>query len=86
MIIETEKLEKKLCNTLQHQYVEIGQIACSAEINCRLASLGILPKQLVEVIRITKRGAVLIKVNEMLLALSTGIAQQIYVKDISNDD
>ncbi len=63
----------------QHELVCMDRMNCPPDVSCRLASLGILPDVPLEVVRVTRRGAVLIRVSEMLLALSESIAQQIAV-------
>ncbi len=63
----------------------VDSVRCPADITCRLASLGLLPDQPVDVIRATRRGAVVIRANGMLLALSAGVAQKIFVKDARHD-
>ncbi|WP_034633538.1 FeoA family protein [Maridesulfovibrio bastinii] len=60
----------------------VESIKCRRGVTCRLASLGVFPSQAVIVVRVTRRGAVLLKVNGMLLAVSAGVAENIFVKEI----
>ncbi len=63
----------------------VQSINCDKGITCRLASLGIYPDRYIEVVLVTRRGSVLVKVNGMLLAISSGISKNILVKEISCD-
>ncbi|WP_027183244.1 FeoA family protein [Desulfovibrio inopinatus] len=80
-LLESIQLSRlpQLCQAL------VVSVGCSSDITCRLASLGLLPDKPVFVIRTTKRGAVVIRTNGMLLALSAGVAQKIFVKDAQHE-
>jgi len=74
----------KLTDSFSGSVVRIYKISGGENLRDKLLSMGLLPGKDIEVLSVSKKGPVIVKINDTRIVIGHGMASKILVSPVSN--